>query len=176
MPNFTALGLILNFLGQVKQKSRGAEQGLRHVFGIGGTGTGGAQLETGPNTHLPRISSLNSVCIRDTASLTQRVPMHLRAQRGPEDLLLAYAGSAWRIFLKCVLGLLQPTKLFRSVRGLSKIKYPAGAPWSGLGHISEAAGADFGDPEARGPLKDGAPSLMHPSRILPKSMVGKGTY
>ena len=29
-------------------------QGLRHVFGIGGTGTVGAQLETRPTTHLPR--------------------------------------------------------------------------------------------------------------------------
>ena len=29
-------------------------QGLRHVFRIGGTGTVGAQLETSPNTHLPR--------------------------------------------------------------------------------------------------------------------------
>ena len=59
---------------------------------------------------------------------------------GAPKILLAYAGSTQQIFLGCVLGLLQPTELLRSVRALSKTKFPAGAPWSGLGPILEAAG------------------------------------
>ena len=86
------------------------------------------------------MSSLNSVGLRDVASGVQRMPIHLRGSAGPRRPLTRICWVAVANFPGMRIRPPAATELFRSVKGLSKTKSPAGTPWSGLGPISKADG------------------------------------